>query len=279
MNFFIRFSNTASSIAKSLLDGNRDHMFAEARFELMKQEQKVESLDTCIGELEQQASQRLELDDANYCGYEEARREQVRLEEEMALRERKHFETLVSETSMKWENWGDFRKFELTTSVQKLRESHAPIHLTSQIQDLQERVNCMNDSREFQEKESICSGKLSHVPSQPAVVPSPRSMLSRDRSMPPDTWNLSGTQGNVLGNPRDMLDSSQMSWSTTVQRSTGRLVARGEEWIASTTPMPMSAGRPSTMNSFLPAEIPLNSFAVLQRLQISELQFQKFPTL
>ena len=42
--------------------------------------------------------------------------------------------------------------------------------------------------------------------SQLAVVPSPRSMLSRDRSMPLDTWNLSGTQGNVFGNTRHMLD-------------------------------------------------------------------------
>ena len=42
--------------------------------------------------------------------------------------------------------------------------------------------------------------------------------------------------------------------------------------------MPMSAGRPSTMNSFLPAEIPQNSMAVQPRLQVSELQFDKFPT-
>ena len=52
----------------------------------------------------------------------------------------------------------------------------------------------MNDSGESQEIESNDSGKFSHVPSQPAVIPSPRSMLSRDRSMPFDTWNLSETQ-------------------------------------------------------------------------------------
>ena len=43
--------------------------------------------------------------------------------------------------------------------------------------------------------------------------------------------------------------------------------------------MPMSARRPSTMNSFFPAEVPENSMAVQQRLQISELQFDKFSTL
>ena len=110
--------------------------------------------------------------------------------------------------------------------------------------------------------------------------------------MPFDTWNLSGTQGNGFGNPRSMFDSSQtphqgILHSTTpsaagavpVQRSTGRPVARGEEQIGRPTQMPMSAGRPSIINSFLPAEIPQNSMAVHQRLQISELQFDKFPHL
>ena len=95
--------------------------------------------------------------------------------------------------------------------IDKLRESHGTIQeLTSQIQELQERVNYVNDSPEFQDVVSICSGKLFHVPSQPAVVPSPRSVLSRDQSLQPDTWNLSGTQGNFFGNPRAATDSSQI---------------------------------------------------------------------
>ena len=63
-----------------------------------------------------------------------------------------------------------------------------------------------------------------------------------------------------------------------VQVSTGRLVARFEQRIRSTTPMPMTARRPSTMNSFSPLEIPPNSLAGQQRPQISELQFDKFTT-
>ena len=38
-------------VARSLLDGNRDHLLTETRAELMKQEQKVESLYNCISEL------------------------------------------------------------------------------------------------------------------------------------------------------------------------------------------------------------------------------------
>ena len=88
-------------------------------------------------------------------------------------------------------------------SRHELRESQATFHeLTSLIQELQDRVNLMNNSREFQDGESsICSGKLSHVPSQPASVPSPCGMLSRDQSLRPDTWTLFGTSGNVCGSP------------------------------------------------------------------------------
>ena len=81
-------------------------------------------------------------------------------------------------------------------SRQELRESQATIQeLTSQIQELQEKVNLMNDLREFQDVESACSGRLSHAPSQPAIVPSPRGMPSRDQSLRPDAWNLLGTSG------------------------------------------------------------------------------------
>ena len=63
-------------------------MLAESRSELMKQECKVNSRDTCFSELQRQtSSQRVELDDA-HCGYEESRREQVRLQEELVMRDK-----------------------------------------------------------------------------------------------------------------------------------------------------------------------------------------------
>ena len=42
--------------------------------------------------------------------------------------------------------------------------------LTARIQDLQNEVNCMDDSRVFKDAESVRSGQ-SHVPSQPALLP------------------------------------------------------------------------------------------------------------
>ena len=54
----------------------------------MKQEHKVESLNSCICELQQQAcAQRLELEDP-YLGYVESRREQERLQEDVVVKEK-----------------------------------------------------------------------------------------------------------------------------------------------------------------------------------------------
>ena len=168
-------------------------MLAEAKSELMKQECKVDSLNTCIRELQRQThSQRLALDGA-HCGYEESRREQVRLQEELAVREKAPRDTRIRGIH-EMEELRSSRIGELKNSLhKKLRESHDTIQeLTSQIQELKERVNCMNDSGELQEVESNHSGRLSYVSSQPAVIPGSRSMLSRDKRLPLDTWNTSG---------------------------------------------------------------------------------------
>ena len=74
--------------------------------------------------------------------------------------------------------------------------------LTVRIQELQNEVNCMNDSRYFEDVESVRSG-LSHVPSQPALLPpyrDPGGMLSR-KDKPPDIWDTHGISGHVFVNP------------------------------------------------------------------------------
>ena len=75
----------------------------------------------------------------------QSRREQVRPQEELVMREKALRDTRVRGIN-EMEELG--RAQELRVSVQKLRESYDTIQLLiSQIQDLQERVNCMNDSR------------------------------------------------------------------------------------------------------------------------------------
>ena len=190
-----------STLGRSLLEGNKDHLLSRARSELMKQEHQVGSLISCINELQQQAyGQGLELQDAHH-GYVESRREQARLQDELSLKEKLHRDPQTRSIH----EFGEMKRAQGLRvdefSVQKFRESHETIQrLTAQLQSLQEQMNSMNDSGEFQEVESNHSGILSHVPSQPEEIPSSSSMLSRDKHLPCDTWNSPGLQENVFGN-------------------------------------------------------------------------------
>ena len=65
---------------------------------------------------------------------------------------------------------------------------------------MQEQMNSVNDSGDFQDVESNHGGRFSHVSSQPVMIPSSRASLSRDKRLPLDTWNQSGLQENVFGN-------------------------------------------------------------------------------
>ena len=83
---FFRFSDPEEA-ARTVLEEHRDHPLAETKSEILKQECKVDTLNTCIREFQRQAhSHRLELDNV-HCGYEKSRREQARLHEELAQRE------------------------------------------------------------------------------------------------------------------------------------------------------------------------------------------------
>ena len=147
----------------------------------------------------------------------------------------------------------------------------------------------MNDSREFHDVESICSGK---------IIPRSQSTGSRSKSSiyvepRPKPWNLLGTSGNVFDSPRAVIDSSSTpyqgmlhSWNQSatgenpVRESAGKPVVRSEERIRETIPTLRIARRPSTMNSFFQAEgaYPHNYMVDQQRRHISELQFPTHST-
>ena len=96
-----------------------------------------------------------------------------------------------------------------TIARRKLVEDRDTIlELAGKIQELQNETNCMNDSRDFQDAESVRSGQ-SHVASQPVVFPphpDPGGMLSRSQGMPsrnngpPSIWDTHGISGNVFAN-------------------------------------------------------------------------------
>ena len=121
------------------------------------------------------------------------------------------------------------------------------LEFTARIQELQNEVNCMNDSKDFKDAESVRSG-LSHVPSQPSFFPpfrDPGGMLSRFVGMPsrndrpPDTWDTHGISGNVFVNPtassstpdpgiKNICHWKNAEFETKHQKYKSRVVFRGD---------------------------------------------------
>ena len=81
--------------------------------------------------------------------------------------------------------------------------------LSGRVQELQNEVNCMNDSKDLQDAESVRSGN-SHVTSRPVSFPPhpiPEGMLRQSfvspsrREGPPSIWDTHGVSGNVFADP------------------------------------------------------------------------------
>ena len=108
----------------------------------------------------------------------------------------------------------ELRKFQISTfdtiARRKLIEGQNTIlEFSGRVQELQNEVNCMNDSKDFQDAESVRSGN-SHVTSQPMLFPKhpiPEGMLRhsfkspRRKEGPPSIWDTRGISGSVFANP------------------------------------------------------------------------------
>ena len=98
--------------------------------------------------------------------------------------------------------------FDSLSRIKCVEDQDTILELTGKIQELQNEINCMNDSRDFQDAESVRSGH-SHVASQPVSFPPhpvPGGMRSRSIGMPsrkdgpPSIWDTHGISGNVFAN-------------------------------------------------------------------------------
>ena len=150
-------------------------------------------------------------------------------------------------------------------------------------------MNSMNDSGDFQDVESKFCGGLSHVSSQPLMIPSSRALLSRDKRLPLDTWNQSGLQENVFGNqflrlihPEIILKDFNLTTCTNREAAPEaertKTIYTSEDRL-NQGPMPTFATRPLTTSSAMPVDLPQNYIVGQQRQQISDLQFDKLPNL
>ena len=82
--------------------------------------------------------------------------------------------------------------------------------LSGRLQELQNEVNLMNDSKDFMDAESTCSGNP-HVTSPPGLFPKhppfegmlrPLYSSQRQDEEPPNIWDTSGISGNVFAHPQ-----------------------------------------------------------------------------
>ena len=154
-------------------------------------------------------SQRREIDHTLTCD-EQVRRDQLLLHEQLS--EQNHdFREAHMKSLHEMEELKRFQgSHSMNFSRKRLIENQDTIHeLTGRIQELQNQVNCLNHSRDFEDADSVRSG-LSYVPSQSALLPyfrDPGGMLSRSVGMlsrndkPPDTWDTHGKSGNVFVYP------------------------------------------------------------------------------
>ena len=181
--------------------------------------------------------------------------------------------------------------FDTIARRRSVEDQDTVLELTGKIQELQNEINCMNESRDFQDAESVRSGH-SHVTSQPVSFPPhpvPGGMLSRSKGMPsrkdgpPSIWDTHGFSGNVFAN--SVASSSAPfpqelnPWSSGISEPIHSSTAEKNEKQTLVEDQRCQSG-PSAKNSVIPCEgdSSKNCGADQQRLQISDLHFDKFPT-
>ena len=190
----------------------------------------------------------------------------------------------------------ELRKFQSsafdTIARRKLIEDQNTIlELSGRVQELQNEVNCINDSKDFQDAESIRSGN-SHVTSRPVsfpLHPIPEGMLRHSfvspsrREGPSSIWDTHGISGNVFVNP-DASSSAPYpqelhQWNSSIEEPLHSSTVEKSERQEQDQNLRCQSG-PSAKDSVILSggDYSKNYGADQQRLQISDLHFDKFPT-
>ena len=167
------------------------------------------------------------------------------------------------------------------------------MELSGRLQELQNEVNCMNDSKDFQDAESLRCGN-SHVTSQPGVFPKhppfqgllrPSLVSPRRKEGPPNIWDTSGISGNVFANPQASSSAPYPQelnslWKKTIEEPLHMSTAEKSDRPERNQDLRCQSG-PSAKDSviFSGGDYSKNYGADKQRLQISDLHFDKFTNL
>ena len=181
--------------------------------------------------------------------------------------------------------------FDTMTRRKFIEDQNTILELSGRVQELRDEINCMNDSEDFQDAESIRSGK-SHVTSRPVSFPPhpiPEGMLRHSfvtpcrREGPPSIWDTHGISGNVVVNP-DASSSAPFpqelhQWNSSIEEPLHSSMVEKSERQEQNQDLRCQSG-PSAEDSVILSggNSSKNYGADQQRLQISDLHFDKFPT-
>ena len=160
-------NSSESEQISSLLERQREQILADCQAEIRKHEFQADHDRRSIQKLNEMIeSQKGEIYRAHQ-GDERLRRDQQLLHEQLLAQNRDLGE--ANEKSLS--EMEELKRLQVSTfdtiAKRKMVEDRDTIlELTGKIQELQNEINCMNDSRDFQDAESVRSGQ-SHVASQP----------------------------------------------------------------------------------------------------------------
>ena len=180
--------------------------------------------------------------------------------------------------------------FDTITKQKFIEDQNTIMELSGRLQELQNEVNCMNDSKDFQDAESVRSGN-SHVTSQPGLFPKhpiPEGMLRpsfvspRRKNGLPDIWDTSGKSGNFFANPQASSTAPYPQelnpWRKIIEEPLQKSTAEKSERPEQNQDLRCQSG-PSAKDSVIPSGGDSSkNYGADQRLQISDLHNDKFPT-
>ena len=139
------------------------------------------------------------------------------------------------------------------------------LELTGKVQELQNEINCMDDSRDFQDAESVRSGTNPTLPVNQCFFPTSSKSwrnakpfsgnAEADREGPSSIWDTHGISGNVFANPTASSSApypqGSNPWVSNVSEHTSPHVMSESQ-----TPIQdqRCQSRPSARNSVVPGE-------------------------
>ena len=173
----IQRQNSESEQIRTLLDRQREQILAVCHeFQADYDRRSVQKMNETI------ESQK---DEIHRAQADERRRQDHQLLHEQLLKQNWAHEKSLNEME-ELKRFQGSQAFDTIARRRLVEDQDTIFELTGKIQELQNEINCMNDSRDFQDAESVRSGH-SHVTSQPVSFP-PHSI---------SWWNAKPFTGNA----------------------------------------------------------------------------------